>query len=114
MTREALVSLDESSYYSRLARSGSLALVLFSSPTCGTCRVVERRLPDIAPPGVRLFKVDVQRTTALAHAFEVFHLPTLLLYRAGHFHARLECEITAPALQDALAKALIRPAQEEP
>ena len=89
-------------------------MVLFSSADCGACRVLERRLPAVAPPGTALFKVDVQQATGLARAFEVFHLPTLLLYRDGHFHARLECEISAAALRAAIDRALARPAEEEP
>jgi thioredoxin 1 len=110
----ALVPLDESSYHQRLAQTPGIALVLFSSPTCGSCRVVERRLPEAAPLGVSLFKVDVQRATALASEFEIFHLPALFLYTQGHFHARLDCEVSAPALGKALGRALALPAEEEP
>jgi thioredoxin-like negative regulator of GroEL len=107
-------SLDESRYHPTLLETGGIALVLFTSASCGTCRVVERRLPVAAPTGSHLFKVDVQQATGLARAFEIFHLPTLLLYRDGHFHARLACEISAPALQAELARALAGPAEEEP
>lgn len=114
MTHARLLPLDEASYHPRLAATPGVALVLFTSPTCGTCRVVERRLPEAAPARAALFKVDVQRATALARAFEVFHLPGLFLYRDGHFHARLDCEVSAPALAAALDRALASPPQEEP
>lgn len=110
----ALPLLDEASYHPRLSRTRGSALVLFSSPDCGSCRRVETRLPVAAPPGVALFKVDVQAATALARAFDIFHLPTLFLYREGRFHARLDCEVSAPALAEALERALAQPAQEEP
>lgn len=110
----ALEPLDEFRYHHRLREAGGIALVLFSSPTCGTCRVVEGRLPLAASPGTRLFKVDVQLSPALARAHDVFHLPTLLLYRNGEFHARLECEVSPAALAAAMAEALAAPAQEEP
>jgi thioredoxin 1 len=106
--------LDESSYHRRLAATPGLALVLFGSSGCGACRVAEARLPAAVPSGATLFKVDVQRATALARAFAVFHLPDLFLYRDGHFHARLRCEISAPALAAALGEALALPAEEEP
>jgi hypothetical protein len=38
----------------------------------------------------------------------------LFLYREGRFHARLDCEVSAPALAEALERALAQPAQEEP
>lgn len=114
MPTRTLQPLDESSYYRHLARTPGLALVLFSSESCGTCRVVTRRLPQIAPDAVQLFVVDVQVASALARAFEVFHLPTLLLYVGGHFHARLECEVTPAHLAAAIENALQQPAEDEP
>lgn len=109
-----MLALDESRYHPRLLETGGIAVVLFTSPTCGTCRVVEQRLPEAVAAGTHLFKVDVQQATGLARAFEIFHLPTLLLYRDGHFHARLNCEISAPALRAAMARALAQPGEEEP
>lgn len=106
--------LDEFTLHRRLAAQPGVSLVLFGSPTCGTCRSVERRLPAAAPGEARLFKVDVQHAQALARAYEVFHLPALFLFRDGHYHARLDCEVTAAALGRAIAEALARPAQEEP
>lgn len=114
MTHARMHPLDEASYHARLAATPGIALVLFSSPDCGTCRVVEKRLPEAVPAHAALFKVDVQRATALARAFDIFHLPDLFLYRDGHFHARLNCEIAAPALAAAVARALGAPPEEEP
>lgn len=110
----ALEPLDEFHYHHRLRDAGGVALVLFTSPTCGTCRVVERLLPEVAADQAKLFKVDVQISGALARSHDIFHLPTLLLYRDGEFHARLDCEISQPALKSAMAQALAAPAQEEP
>lgn len=111
----ALTPLTEFDYHQRLAEVPGVALVLFSSPECGSCRAVERRLPEAAGDRVTaLFKVDVREATALARAFDVFHLPTLFLYRDGRFHAVLQSEVTAQALQRAIAAALAAPAQEEP
>ena len=109
-----MLSLDESRYHTTLLESGGIALVLFTTPSCGACRVVERQLPLAAPEGTRLFKVDVQQATGLARAFDLFHLPALLLYRDGHFHARLDCEVTALALSAALTRALAGPPEDEP
>lgn len=106
--------LDEFNLQQRLAQSPGLSLVLFASPTCGTCRRVEQMLPSAAPPGVRLYRVDVQQAQALARAYDVFHLPALFLFRDGHYHARLDCEVTPVALKAAIERALAAPAQEEP
>ena len=85
-----------------------------SSPTCGTCRRVERLLPAAAPADARLFKMDVQRASGLARVFEVFQLPALFLFRDGRYHARLDCEVMLAALDEAIHAALAAPPQEEP
>jgi thioredoxin-like negative regulator of GroEL len=114
MTPTGYQPLDEHQYHPRLAALPGVGLVLFSTPTCGTCRRVEVLLPRAAPPDTALFHVDVQQSPGLARAFDIFHLPELFLYRAGHFHARLVCEMTPVALGQAIEAALSAPAQEEP
>lgn len=114
MTQLAMHPLDEVAYYRLLPQTRGLALVFFTSPACGTCRAVERQLPLSAPPAAQLFKVDVQVASALARAFEVFHLPTLFLYVDGHYHARLDCEVTPMRLRTAIEQVLQQPAEEEP
>lgn len=106
--------LDEFRYHHRLREAGGWALVLFSAPACGACRRAERYLPEWRTPDIRLFKVDVQRSQALARAHDLFHLPALFVYRDGQFHARLETELSRPAFEQALAAALTGSAQEEP
>lgn len=111
---QVMEPLDEFNLYQRLAQSRGASLVLFASPTCGTCRTVERLLPAAAPSDVRQFRVDVQQSLGLARAYEVFHLPALFLFHDGRYHARLDCEVTPAALGRAIDAALKAPAQEEP
>ena len=106
--------LDEFDYHHRLANTAGTALVLFSSSACGTCRMTEIRLPNLIEDGESLFRVDAQRSPALTNAFDIFHLPSLLLYRDGHFHARLNCQLIPVIFRRALHAALDRPAEEEP
>lgn len=107
--------LTEFDYHHQLAATPGASLVLFSSPDCGTCRKVEQLLPAAMGDTVHaLFKVDVQQATALARQFDIFHLPTLFLYRDGRFHAALASEVTPQRLQQAIVQALAAPAEEEP
>lgn len=114
MTAVVFQPLDEFDYHPRLAGSDGLALVLFASAACPTCRAAERLLPLAAPAGTALFMVDAQQSLALTRAFDLFHLPGLFLYRDGRYHARLDCLLTPEALRPAIAAALARPAEEEP
>lgn len=109
-----LTPLTEFDYHQRLAATPGPALVLFSSSGCGACRVAERLLSETLAGQVACYKVDVEQATALARAFDLFHLPALLLYRNGHFHATLHTELTPQALYAAFDAALAAPAEEEP
>lgn len=106
--------LDEFDYHHRLSAQRGVALVLFSSPTCGTCRQVEVLLPNAVSGDVATFKVDLQQNPGLGQAFEIFHLPSLFLYWQGRYHAKLDCVVTSAALAAAIADALAHPPEEEP
>lgn len=115
-TELAFEALREGDFYRRLAQCRGLALVMFSGPACGTCRSVIICLPEIAAAAgvAQLFLVDVETCSGIAREFEVFHLPTLVLFRDGVFHAQIDSEISSPAFRNAIEQALAGPAQEAP
>lgn len=107
--------LSESGFHHELAASSGPVLVMFSAPGCGTCRKVEKLLPQAVTGRVScLYKVDVQQSMGLARAYEVFHLPALFLFVDGRYHAPIESEVTAVKMQQALEQALAAPPQDEP
>jgi len=107
--------LTDSDFHHTLAQSEGVSIVMFSGPDCGTCRKVEKLLPQTAAGLVsNLYKVDVQHSMGLARQYEVFHLPTLFLFVNGHYHAPLHSEVTPGKLQTAIEAALAQPAEEEP
>lgn len=109
------VNLTEFDFYPRLAQSSGVSLVLFSGPHCGTCRKAEVVLPLALAGWVeRLFKVDVEKSTALAREYEIFHLPALLLFVDGQYHAEIQSPLLPEKLQQAVKKALTLPAEEAP
>lgn len=59
-------------------------------------------------------EVDVSEATGVARGFDIFHLPTIYLYRDGHFHAELQCEARQASIQHAAQRLLDAPAQDEP
>ena len=110
-----LDQLTEFDFYRRLAASSGVSLVLFSGPDCGACRRAETMLSEaLAGTEVHLFKVDVQKSMALAREYEVFHLPALFLFVDGHYHAPLHNALSPAALRQAVAAALQSPSQEAP
>lgn len=108
-------SLAESDFHHELAASTGPVLVMFGAPGCGTCRKVEKLLPQaVAGLVTGLYKVDVQQSMGLARAYEVFHLPALFLFVDGRYHAPIDSEVTAVKMQQALELALAAPPQDEP
>lgn len=109
----AFETLSDADFHHRLERTPGVAVVLFTGPDCGACRHLEAVLPG-ALADAALFRVDVQRDTGLARAFEIFHLPAVLVFVDGRYHAPLATEPTPARLRAALAGVLAAPPQEEP
>lgn len=107
--------LHEGDFHARIARQPGVAAVLFSAPQCGTCRAWKRLLPEaLAGLAENLFEVDVAEATGVARYFGIFHLPTIYLYRDGHFHAALQCEARPATMRETAQRLLDTAAQEEP
>ena len=108
-------SLGEGNYHARLARTSGDAVVLFTHVSCNTCRTWKRLLPQALSTIVQHFyEVDVALDTGIARHFEIFHLPTIYLYRDGQFHAELQTEARIDAIQLAVRQLFSSAAQEEP
>ena len=108
-------SLGEGDYHAQLARTPGLAIVLFTNVHCGACRAWKSLLPQaLSAIPTHFYEVDVAMATGMARYFGIFHLPTIYLYRDGHFHAELQAEARADAILMAVRGLLAAPAQEEP
>lgn len=114
-TLPAFSQLTEGAFHANLSAATDISVVLFSAPHCSTCRAWKRLLPE-ALAGVtdKLFEVDVSEATGVARYFGIFHLPTIYLYRDGHFHAELQCEARPATIREMALHLLAGPAQEEP
>ncbi len=111
----ALHSLDEFNFHHTLAEQ-ERALVMVSGEGCSSCRHWKLLLSQYheAHPQLALFEVDAGHSQALVNEFEVFHLPSLFLFKDGEFHRRLECEARLPLLEAAIDEAFALPAEEAP
>lgn len=111
----AFTELDEFNFHPRLAASPGVAVVMFSGPHCGACKRLEKHLPVwLGNRAEHLYKVNAQKSTALARAYEVFHLPSLFVFVNGRYHAPLSAEAAPAAMLSALGNLLAQPAHEEP
>ncbi|MDH6117341.1 thioredoxin 2 [Kitasatospora sp. GAS204A] len=81
---------------------------------CGPCRMVSPALEQVATElagRIKLVKVDIDRSPALAQRFEVQAVPTLLVLDHGRPVARQAGAAPAPALRQWVEKALADRAQ---
>ena len=108
--------LDQFNFHRVLAETPGTALVVFTGPDCGACRRVKGLLAEMVSAGEpwTLYEVDASRDGGLAREFEVFHLPSLFVYRDGHYHAPLHAEAAPERIRAAVAATLARPALEAP
>ncbi|MHB1085632.1 MAG: thioredoxin family protein [Thiobacillus sp.] len=107
--------LAEGEFHTRLAATSGVAVVLFSAPSCGACRAWKQLLPSaLADLASAFYEVDVSEATGVARYFEIFHLPTIYLYRDRQFHAELQCEARPDSIRLATHRLLSAPAQDEP
>ncbi|HEX7972282.1 MAG TPA: thioredoxin family protein [Thiobacillus sp.] len=107
--------LAEGEFHARLAASSGVAVVVFSAPHCGACRVWKQRLqPALADMAQAFYEVDVSEATGVARYFGIFHLPTVYLYRDGLFHAELQCEARRDSIQQTAHRLLAAAPQDEP
>lgn len=110
-----LERLHEGDFHARVAATTGVAVVLFSAPHCSSCRAWKHLLPQaLAGVADNLFEVDVSEATGVARYFDIFHLPTIYLYRDGHFHAELQCEARPATIRETALRLLAETAQEEP
>ncbi|OZA28482.1 MAG: thiol reductase thioredoxin [Hydrogenophilales bacterium 17-64-11] len=111
----AFSPLAEGDYHARLAASSGIAVVLFSAPQCSACRTWKKLLPQaLADVAGAFHEVDVGEATGVARCFDIFHLPTIYLYRDGRFHAELQCAAQCAAVRRAAQRLLAASAQDEP
>lgn len=107
--------LGEGGFHARLAASPGVSVVLFTAPQCGACRAWKRLLPEaLADIAHAFYEIDVSEATGVARYFDIFHLPTIYLYRDGRFHAELQCAAKAAAARETAINLLEGAAQEEP
>ena len=107
--------LGEGEFHARLNRVAGVAVVLFSTPHCGACRAWKALLPKaLGEIAAQFFEVDVAQATGIARYYDIFHLPTIYLYRDGRFHAELQAEARIDVIRAATLQLLAAPAQEEP
>ncbi|SDT47318.1 thioredoxin family protein [Pseudomonas prosekii] len=98
----------------RLLAMSGVSLVIFTSVGCASCRYAREQLPRLQLPIDRLCWIDAADNGGLVERYEVFQLPALFVVRDGEFFGALQSRLTVAELNEALAQALNRIAEELP
>ena len=98
----------------RLLAMSGVSLVIFTSVGCASCRFARAQLPKLDLAVDRLCWIDAGNNGGLVERYQVFHLPSLFVVRDGEFFGALQSRLTTTELNDAVAEALTRTAEELP
>jgi thioredoxin-like negative regulator of GroEL len=115
-----LEELDEFNFHSTISDTSGISLVFFTGPHCGSCHHLRDLLSRENQQFTHhfsvfnAFEIKADKATALVNEFNVFHLPTIFLYRNGQFHCELQSQAHPQEIIEAIDLALTRPAEEEP
>jgi thioredoxin 1 len=97
--------LTEKTYYTETAKSEGKAIVQFTAPWCGPCRMLSPRLQELESDGlITYFRVDVDQNPELALDFKVMSIPTLQFYKDGQYMKTSVGAVTKSSLVAELEK----------
>ena len=85
-----VLTITKENFEEQVLRSEQPVLLDFWAGWCGPCRRMSPVVDELAEenPHVRVGKVNVDEETELAERFNVFSIPTFLVFKSGELAAR--------------------------
>jgi thioredoxin 1 len=109
--------LHEANFFQELANFIGPCLIAFSSPFCGACQRLKSLIETNKSNrswSFPIFLLDAGENPGLVQNYEIFHFPTLLLFKDGAYHAEIQCLLSIDHIQEAVDQALKETPQQEP
>ncbi len=83
-----------------------ISLVVFTSKTCGNCKLAREQLPMMELPVERVCWIDAGDSAGIAQRYEVFHLPSMYVVRDGVYYGAVAATLAAWDIQRQVGLAL--------
>ena len=78
--------LDKKESFEEIINGDTLVLVDFSAEWCGPCKIVKPVLEELQQRMggmIRIIKIDIDKSPALAETWQIESVPTLVLFQKG-------------------------------
>lgn len=81
-----MIDLTETTFEDTITKTEGVAVVQFTAPWCGPCRMITPVLTELEDEGrIDYYKVNVDEQSQLAIDFQVMSIPTLLYFKDGEY-----------------------------
>lgn len=116
MLPNQIILLDEFAYHHVLAETQGLALVFYTGPDCGACHHLRNVFNEYLKQydDLSVYEVDAVASSALINEFNIFHLPSMFLYKDGKYHCEFHSEAMPVKIRSAIEQAILLEAEDEP
>ncbi|HXB05539.1 MAG TPA: thioredoxin [Puia sp.] len=103
------MTTSEKKSFSDIIRGSKPVLVDFSAEWCGPCKMMPpilKELKDKMGESVTILKMDIDRNPAVASAYQIQSVPTLIVFRDGQVKWRQSGVARADQLKSVLESVL--------
>ncbi len=103
-----LTELNESNFQAEVLQSDQPVLVDFWAPWCGPCRMIAPVVEELASENagsLKVAKINIDDSPALASSYGVSSIPTLMIFKGGEVVDRFVGVQPKSRLQSAIEQA---------